>query len=114
MGQRSSSPVTVPATVTVEVSGTPYTWVGTLVLEQMPETVPLVVRRALEYIEDHLDDRDLGLAVVARSIPVAKSYLARRFREACGVTCNTYIETRRAARLRRGEDLKRPSVDEAE
>ena len=94
----SSGLAAVPAALTVEVGGAPYRWVGTLVLEQVTTTVPAVIQQAMQYIEDHIQDPNLSLAAVARSVPVSKSYLARRFRQVCGMTCNSYIAARRAQR----------------
>jgi YesN/AraC family two-component response regulator len=99
MHRGSAAPSVVPATLTVEVAGTAYRWVGTLVLEESAGDVPPVVRRAMDYIDHHISDPGLSLANVAEAIPVSKCYLARRFKEACGMTCNTYIETRRANRV---------------
>jgi AraC-like DNA-binding protein len=96
MHRATAAPSVVPATLTVEVAGTAYRWVGTLVLEESAGDVPAVVRRAMEYIDAHIGEPGLSLANVADAIPVSKCYLARRFKEACGMTCNTYIDTRRA------------------
>ena len=68
------------------------------------------IRRALEYIEAHLDER-ITLEALGRTVGISPFHLQRAFTEAVGLSPRKYQDARRLeamkSRLRSGEDVGR-------
>ena len=54
-----------------------------------------IIRRAIEYINDHLKDDTLSIDWIAREMALNRSYLMHLFKEQTGYTIGSYIKEKR-------------------